>query len=212
MKSNEIKWNESKWNDTSDNLLYCIWRQNHFNRETKLIVINFKLENLGYLSSPWSSKGIKDTTVNQTFYYKWMRMRIKKDKDTDEDEIRMRMKMRRRMKMRMKRMRMRMRMRMMILMRMRMRIRMRIRMKKMKNEYNYMKLAERARRCHVKKKYILKNLKIKKKVEKKSNLFSLCQPQATMNATKKCQTIQSSRLGGYREHIYECLVLLYRWR
>ena len=32
-----------------------------------------------------------------------------------------------------------------------------------------------------------------------------------MNVQKKFQPNWSSRLAGYREHIYECLVLLYRY-
>ena len=33
-----------------------------------------------------------------------------------------------------------------------------------------------------------------------------------MSVHKKFQPNRSSRLAGYREHIYECLVLLYRYR
>ena len=32
-----------------------------------------------------------------------------------------------------------------------------------------------------------------------------------MSVHKKCRPIRSSRLAGQREHIYECLVLLYRF-
>ena len=44
-------------------------------------------------------------------------------------------------------------------------------------------------------------------MKKKKFLMS---PQATYECPKKCQLIRSSRLAGQREHIYECLVLLYR--
>ena len=33
-----------------------------------------------------------------------------------------------------------------------------------------------------------------------------------MNVHKKCQPIRSSRLAGHRKHIYECLVLSYRFK
>ena len=37
-------------------------------------------------------------------------------------------------------------------------------------------------------------------------------PRLPMSVHKKNQLIRSSRLVGYREHIYECLVLLYRFK
>ena len=36
-------------------------------------------------------------------------------------------------------------------------------------------------------------------------------PRLPMSVHKKCKPIRSSRLAAYREHIYECLVLLYRY-
>ena len=53
-----------------------------------------------------------------------------------------------------------------------------------------------------------KNFKIKKKI---SNVFlAYVTPRPPMSVHKKIQPNRSSRLAGYREHIYECLVLLYR--
>ena len=42
----------------------------------------------------------------------------------------------------------------------------------------------------------------------KTNFFT---PGIPVGSLKKFQLIWSSRLAGYREHIYECLVLLYRF-
>ena len=44
--------------------------------------------------------------------------------------------------------------------------------------------------------------------------FCLCHPQAPHEWPQKIQPIRSSHLAGYREHIYiyECLVLLYRFK
>ena len=51
----------------------------------------------------------------------------------------------------------------------------------------------------------------KKNVEKKNFefFFSLYNPRPPLSLHKKFQPNRSSRLVGYREHIYDCLVLLY---
>ena len=53
--------------------------------------------------------------------------------------------------------------------------------------------------------------KFEKKILRKENFdfcFSLCLPKGTNECPKKCQPIQSSRLAGQREHIYEYLVAI----
>ena len=52
----------------------------------------------------------------------------------------------------------------------------------------------------------------KKNFEKKNLDFFLAYvtPRPPLSVHKKFQPNRSSRLAGYREHIYECLVLLYR--
>ena len=55
--------------------------------------------------------------------------------------------------------------------------------------------------------------KIFEKILKKKifNFFlAYIPPRPPMSVHKKIQPNRSSRLAGYREHIYECLVLLYR--
>ena len=59
--------------------------------------------------------------------------------------------------------------------------------------------------------------KILKKNEEKNNLkknfeffLTYVTPRPPMSVHKKFQPNRSSRLAGYREHLYECLVLLYR--
>ena len=61
----------------------------------------------------------------------------------------------------------------------------------------------------IKKNYFL-NLKKKFILGEKITFFNLCHPQATHECLQKNQPFQSSRLAGQREHLYECLVLLYR--
>ena len=58
-----------------------------------------------------------------------------------------------------------------------------------------------ARRCPSKKKVWRKKIKI---------CLAYVTPRLPMSAHKKLQPIRSSSLAGLREHIYECLVLLYR--
>jgi len=69
----------------------------------------------------------------------------------------------------------------------------------------------RARPCPWKK-MLKKNLKknLRKSFEKKNQIFlAFVTPRLPMSVTKKFQPILSSRLAGYRENIYECLVLFY---
>ena len=40
---------------------------------------------------------------------------------------------------------------------------------------------------------------------------NLCHPRPPLSVHKKFQPNRSSRLAGYREHIYDCLVILYRY-
>ena len=63
----------------------------------------------------------------------------------------------------------------------------------------------KARRCPWKK-------KLKERIKKKNFLdfFSLYHPRPPLSVQKKIQPNRSSRLAGYRLHIYKCLVLLYR--
>ena len=51
----------------------------------------------------------------------------------------------------------------------------------------------------------------KKLEENKFNFLAYVTPRLPMSVHKKCQPIWSSRLADYREHIYESLVLLYRF-
>ena len=62
--------------------------------------------------------------------------------------------------------------------------------------YNWIYLitSKRAQRCPCKKSF---------------ELFFILKP---LSVRKKFQPIRSSHLAGQREHIYECLVLLYRWK
>ena len=56
-------------------------------------------------------------------------------------------------------------------------------------------------------------LPVEKKILKKKNFeFFLAYntPRPPLSVQKKFQPNRSSRLAGYREHIYECFVLLYR--
>ena len=50
--------------------------------------------------------------------------------------------------------------------------------------------------------------KWKKKLKK--SIFKPMSPQATNECPQKRQPIRSSRLAGFKEHIYECLVLLFK--
>ena len=52
----------------------------------------------------------------------------------------------------------------------------------------------------------------KKMLKKNFRIFlAFSTPRPTMSVHKKFQPNRSSRLAGYREHIYDCLVLLYRF-
>ena len=50
-------------------------------------------------------------------------------------------------------------------------------------------------------------LAVEKKIGK-NHFFNLCYPEIPLSSLKKCPLIRSSRLAGYREHIFKCLVLL----
>ena len=66
----------------------------------------------------------------------------------------------------------------------------------------------------ISKKYISKKIIFEKKnVENFFFGFFLAYvtPRPPLSVHKKFQPNRSSRLAGYREHIYECLVLLYRF-
>ena len=70
------------------------------------------------------------------------------------------------------------------------------------NIYQILVTSWRARRCPWKKKKFWK---------KKFGFFlAYVTPRPPLSVHKKFQLNRSSRLAGYREHIYECLVLLYR--
>ena len=63
-------------------------------------------------------------------------------------------------------------------------------------------------------KKILKKINFPKKINLKKNIFDFflayVTPRPPLSVHNKFQPNRSSRLAGYREHIYECLVLLYR--
>ena len=53
-----------------------------------------------------------------------------------------------------------------------------------------------------------KNFYLKKYFEKMSNFLAYKTPRSPLSVHQKFKPIRSSRLAGYKDHVYECLVLL----